>query len=60
MTICDQFREWAEEALDEWDGHSTAELFLMILDKTGEKPRRILYEVENLVASRRGLPERKP
>ena len=37
--VADKYIEWARDAVDQWDGCDTADLFLLILEKTGENVR---------------------
>lgn len=43
--ICERYVQWAREAVEEWDGQLTAELFALIMARTGEKPREALFAV---------------
>lgn len=36
MSVCDQFQEWAREAVDDWDGVSNGGLFELIRNKFGQ------------------------
>lgn len=38
LSVCGKFVEWARQAVEEWDGLHTAELFTLIMEKTGERP----------------------
>jgi hypothetical protein len=42
LAITDQFREWARQAVEEWDGCSTEELILFIIQRTGEDYAEVL------------------
>lgn len=36
MSVSEEYRQWAAEAVEEWDGHDTPELLSSIVIRTGE------------------------
>ncbi len=43
-SVSDAFIEGARQAVDDWDGQDTADLFLTILERTGENAKEVLRE----------------
>jgi len=54
-SICEQFQEWARQAVDEWDGLHTAELFTLILEKTGETVQAVFADGREPTTNERHL-----
>ena len=44
-SVCVYYQCKAQHVVEEWDGMDTAELFLNILDKTGESVEQVLADM---------------
>lgn len=43
-SVCDRFRQWAREAVEEWDGQSNVELLALIMDKFGVSRQTFFFD----------------
>jgi hypothetical protein len=55
--VADRFRQWAQTALDEWDGISTAELIVAILEQTGENLAAVIADAESMMSPAPSSPD---